>query len=255
VVESIMELEVVVRETKVDSGRLAAERGAASIRDAIRARGEAFIILATGASQFELLEALVAQRDIDWGRVEGFHLDEYVGLPITHGASFRRYLRERFVDRVRPSLRAFHYIDGEGDIGSECARLGRRISANRIDVAFIGIGENGHLAFNDPPADFTTEDPYIVVDLDEACRRQQTGEGWFATIDAVPRRAISMSIRQILKSRTIVVTVPDARKANAVRASLEGPITPEVPASILRTHADMHIYLDRASAALLRPRA
>jgi glucosamine-6-phosphate deaminase len=183
--------------------------------------------------------------------VTAFHLDEYIGLPITHPASFRKYLWERFASKLPLPLAAFHYIDGEGDATAECRRLGALISAGPIDVAFVGIGENGHLAFNDPPADFETEDPYIVVDLDDACRRQQLGEGWFPTFDDVPKQAISMSIRQIMKSRCIVASVPDQRKAEAVRVSVKGPVSPHAPASILQQHPDCTLYLDPASASLL----
>src|SRR5207302_1110219 len=177
------------------------------------------------------------------------HLDEYVGLPITHPASFRRYLQERFVGRLPSPLRAFHAINGEGDCEAECRRLNALIAGKTIDVAFIGIGENGHLAFNDPPADFNTDEPYIVVTLDEKCRLQQTGEGWFAGLDEVPMQAISMTIRQILKAQKIVCSVPDSRKAEAVKGALEGPVTPLVPASILQQHPATTLYLDRHSAS------
>ncbi|OPZ19851.1 MAG: Glucosamine-6-phosphate deaminase 1 [candidate division BRC1 bacterium ADurb.BinA364] len=243
-----------ISESKTEMGRLAAESGAALIRDALGKRGEAFVILATGASQFEMLESLAAA-PIDWPRVTVFHLDEYIGLPITHPASFRKYLKERFADKLPAPLKAFHYIDGEAaPPEAECARIGALISAVQINVAFVGIGENCHLAFNDPPADFETETPYIIVDLDEACRRQQLGEGWFPDYDSVPRRAISMSIRQIMKAGAIVCTVPDSRKADAVRKALEGPISPEAPASILRRHADCRFFLDRFAAQALSQR-
>jgi glucosamine-6-phosphate deaminase len=245
-----MKLEIA--DDKQELGARAASAGAERIRAALDARGEAFIILATGASQFEMLDALTRERGIDWPRVTAFHLDEYVGLSVDHPASFRRYLKERFVDRVPMPLRAFHYIQGDQDPQTERERLGRSIGA--IDVAFVGIGENGHLAFNDPPADFDTEEPYLVVELDEACRRQQLGEGWFDSLDQVPRRAISMSIRQIMRSRTIICTVPDQRKARAVRDALQGPVTPEVPASILKRHPDCRVFLDRPAASLLEAR-
>ena len=181
-------------------------------------RGGANIVVATGASQFSVLAALGAALGVDWSKVVGFHLDEYIGIAVTHPASFRRYLKERFVERV--PLKEFHYVEGDGaDPEVECERLGQLIGGREIDVAFIGIGENGHLAFNDPPADFETREPYQVVELDEACRRQQLGEGWFASLEDVPRRAISMSIQQILKSRAIVCSVPDERKAKAVRGA------------------------------------
>ena len=245
-------MHVIVSETKPEMGRRAARDGAEKIRRAIADRGAANIILATGMSQFEMLAELVAAPDIDWSRVTAFHLDEYIGMPITHPASFRKYLKERFVEQLPQPLAAFHYINAEGDGVAECRRLSEIIAAHPIDVAFVGIGENGHLAFNDPPADFETDEPYLVVNLDEACRRQQLGEGWFPTLDDVPKQAISMSIRQILKSGAILCTVPDARKAEAVRASLEGPVTPDVPASVLQRHADTTVYLDSASAALLK---
>jgi len=233
-----------------EMGRLAAERASLWIRGAIRERGKANLLVATGASQFHVLAELAADREIDWSRVVGFHLDEYLGLPATHPASFCRYLKERFVDLV--PLAAFHYIDGmAADPAAECRRLDDLILRHPIDVALVGIGENGHLAFNDPPADFQTEKPYQIVDLDESFRRQQWGEGWFPSLDDVPRRAISMSIRQILKSGAIVCSVPDRRKAEAVRASLEGPITPLVPASILRRHPRVAVFLDPPSASLL----
>lgn len=234
------------------SGAAAAKFGAQKIRDAIAQKGEATIIVATGASQFDMLETLLQEPDIDWSKVTGFHLDEYVGLPITHPASFRAYLWERFHKRLPLPVKAFHYIDAETDPQGECARLSRLISEVQVDVCFAGIGENAHLAFNDPPADFDTEEPYRVVELDEACRKQQLGEGWFPSLEAVPTRAISMSIRQILKTKTLVITVPDERKAIAVRDSVEGPVVNTVPASILQQHGDTHLYLDEPAASLLK---
>jgi glucosamine-6-phosphate deaminase len=238
--------------TKPELGRRAAAEGAALIRQAIKEKGEAAIILATGMSQFEMLAELVAAPGVAWDRVTAFHLDEYVGMPASHPASFRRYLQERFVSRLPTPLRAFHAINAEGDYEAEIRRLNQILSGFTIDVAFIGIGENGHLAFNDPPADFVTEDPYILVNLDDACRRQQLGEGWFPSLEDVPRQAVSMSIRQIMKSRAIIGSVPDLRKAQAVQAALEGPITPQVPASILQLHPAASIYLDPDSASRLR---
>jgi glucosamine-6-phosphate deaminase len=240
-----------VFETKLEMAGKAAEQAAAAIVAAIAGSGRAHIVAATGASQFEFLEALTAAPGIDWAKTVFFHLDEYVGLPDTHPASFRRYLRERIVARVRPG--AFFFIEGDApDPEVEARRVGDILAAHPIDVAFVGIGENGHLAFNDPPADFETEEPYLVVELDEACRRQQLGEGWFPSLDDVPRRAISMSIRQILKSREILCVVPDARKATAVAECLEGAVSPRRPSSILQTHAGTTVYLDRDSAALLK---
>ena len=245
-------MRVRVHDSREEMAASAAAEGAAVIRDALAARGAARVVVATGASQFEMLAALVREPDVDWGRVTGFHLDEYLGMPGDHPASFRRYLRERLVERLPSPIGAFHYIDGEGDAERECDRLGELISAGPVDVAFVGIGENGHLAFNDPPADFDTERPYLVAELDEACRRQQLGEGWFATLDEVPRRAISMSVRQILKAGTIICTVPDERKSAAVRGAVEGPVTPDVPASILQLHPDCRLFLDPPAASLLR---
>jgi glucosamine-6-phosphate deaminase len=236
---------------KQQLGKAAAAEGAVAIRRAIEDRGEANIIVATGASQFEVLDALAHEPDIAWNRVTGFHLDEYAGLPITHPASFRLYLWQRFVSRLPLPLAAFHFLDGQRDLPSECRRVGASLREHPIDVAFVGIGENGHLAFNDPPANFETTEPYIVVELDDACRRQQLGEGWFPTFDDVPKRAISMSIQQIMKSNMIVCSVPDRRKAEAVRNSLQGPTTPDVPASILQKHENVTVYLDRESASLL----
>ena len=227
----------------------AARYAAAAIREAIAARGSARIVAATGASQIEFLGRLVREPGLDWRAVELFHLDEYVGLSIEHPASFRRYLLERL---IRPSgIARFHLLDGEGDPAAVCRDVGARLREAQVDVAFAGIGENGHLAFNDPPADFDTIEPYLVVRLDERCRRQQVGEGWFAAIEDVPETAISMSVRQILAARSIVCVVPDSRKAEAVRASVQGPVDPMVPASILQRHPDVAIYLDRASASRL----
>jgi glucosamine-6-phosphate deaminase len=243
-------MDIRIFDTKQELGRAAAERAAAAIDEALAQGGRARVIAATGASQFEFLDALTAVPGVDWARVEMFHLDEYVGLPDTHPASFRRYLRERIVERVHPGT--FHFLAGDApDVAAECRRVGALLQQAAIDVAFVGIGENGHLAFNDPPADFRTEEPYLVVELDEACRRQQLGEGWFATLDDVPRRAISMSIRQILKAREILCVVPDARKARAVRDCLEGEVSPLHPSSVLQTHERTTVYLDRDSAALL----
>lgn len=236
---------------KQQLGKQAAADGAAAIRHAIQDHGAANIIVATGASQFEMLDALSREPDIAWESVTGFHLDEYAGLPISHPASFRLYLWQRFVSRLTLPMAAFHFLDGQRDLQSECRRVGGILREHPIDVAFVGIGENGHLAFNDPPANFETEDPYIVVELDDACRRQQLGEGWFPTFDDVPKRAISMSIQQIMKSKRIVCSVPDRRKAEAVRNSLKGSVTPDVPASILQKHGNVTVYLDRESAALL----
>lgn len=229
----------------------AATQAAMAIREAISNHGEARIIAATGASQFEFLDVLTKTPGIQWERVEMFHLDEYIGIPATHPASFRRYLRERLIEKT--GMKRFHLLDGERDPKQTIAEVTVEIHKSPIDVCFAGIGENGHLAFNDPPADFKTEEAYVVVELDEACRRQQMGEGWFASLNEVPRRAISMTVQQILKSKQIVCVVPDARKAEAVAKCFQGEISPMAPASILRTHENAFIYLDKGSAKLLPP--
>lgn len=232
-------------------GRAAAEQAARSLRNALGSRGKARIIAATGASQFEFLEALTRAPGIDWPRVEMFHLDEYIGLPITHPASFRKYLLERLIHKT--GITRYHLLNADSDPQTVIREVGRELQSEPVDVAFVGIGENGHLAFNDPPADFESQDAYLIVDLDEPCRRQQVGEGWFASFSEVPKQAISMSVRQILKAKEIIAVVPDARKAQAVGACLEGEISPMVPASILRTHPNTTVYLDPHSAALLSP--
>jgi len=243
-------MEIEILENKQAVGRAAAVHAAERLRAAIREKGAARFIAATGASQFEFLEALVALPGIDWAKCEMFHLDEYIGLSADHPASFRRYLRERLTGRV-PVGKA-HWIEGEApEAEAECRRLGAIILQAPVDAAFVGIGENGHLAFNDPPADFETEQPYIVLKLDEACRRQQLGEGWFGALADVPARAISMSIRQIMKARSIVCTVPDLRKAQAVKDCLGGEVSNLHPASILQRHGDTRVFLDPDSASLL----
>jgi glucosamine-6-phosphate deaminase len=238
-----------VFEEKKDLGEAAAEQAASSIRNAIRDSGRARIIAATGVSQFEFLEALTKAADIDWRCVEMFHLDEYIGLPMSHPASFRRFLQERLIQKT--GMTHYHLLDGVGDLSASMRSASAAILAAPIDIAFVGIGENGHLAFNDPPADFDTEEPYLIVNLDEACRLQQVGEGWFVDISETPKQAISMSIRQILKAKEIVAVVPDSRKAKAVKACFEGEINPMAPASILRRHENTTVYLDKTSAALL----
>jgi glucosamine-6-phosphate deaminase len=243
-------MEVVVTNHPKDLGNAAGKAAAALIREALAEKGEAHIILATGTSQFETLNQMIAESSIDWSRVTLFHLDEYIGLPVTHPASFRKYLKERFIEKV-PALKAAHLINGEANAQAECERLGSLIKEHPIDVALVGIGENGHLAFNDPPADFETEQPYIIVELDDACRKQQLGEGWFNTLEEVPHQAISMSINQILKSKHIICSVPDSRKATAVKNTLEQAVSNRYPASILQTHSHCTCFLDKAAAALL----
>ena len=245
-------MEIVISRDVSQLGKEAGNNAARAIRYAISERGIANIILATGTSQFETLNQLISEEEIDWSKVVMFHLDEYIGLPISHPASFRKYLQERFIAKV-PPLKAAFLIDGENDPVAECDRLSKLISKHPIDVALVGIGENGHLAFNDPPADFDIEKPYIVVDLDDQCVQQQFGEGWFPSINDVPRKAISMSVKQIMKSKHIVCSVPDARKAVAVKNTVENQVSNIYPASILQTHQHCTIYLDPLSASLLTP--
>jgi glucosamine-6-phosphate deaminase len=244
-------MRIEIHDTKEELGNAAAAEAARRICRAVVERGQARIIAATGASQFSFLDALTRRLDVPWDKVTMFHLDEYIGVPETHPASFRRYLKERLLAPTQ--IPVAHLLNPERGAEAECARVGALIRQAPGDVAFVGIGENGHLAFNDPPADFETEEPYLVVNLDDRCRAQQLGEGWFASVDEVPKRAISMSVRQILKSRAILCIVPEMRKAPAVKATLESPVSPEVPASALRNHADTILYLDRDSSLLLPP--
>jgi glucosamine-6-phosphate deaminase len=240
-----------IYKTKAQMGAAAAKEATKAVKQAIAAKGQANITLATGTSQYETLKNLVAEKGIDWSKVTMFHLDEYVGLGTDHPASFRKYLKERFVDKVR-GLKAAHFVNGESDDPQqECKRLGDIIEKQPVDVALVGIGENGHLAFNDPPADFETKEPFIIVELDERCRKQQLGEGWFETLEQVPRRAISMSVRQIMKSACIICSVPDKRKAEAVKNALEGPVTNKCPASILQRHPNCRMFMDEEAASLL----
>jgi glucosamine-6-phosphate deaminase len=242
-------LEIRILDDKQSLGAEAAQSAAELIRSAQGDHGRARIIAATGASQFDFLASLTRIPGLNWKRVTMFHLDEYVGLPETHPASFRGYLRERLISKA--GIVDYHLLNPGEDPAAECRRVGNLILQAPIDVAFVGIGENGHLAFNDPPADFETEEPYLVVNLDLRCRQQQLGEGWFPSIDDVPKQAISMSIRQIMKSETILCIVPEFRKAPAVKATLSEPVSPAVPASILRTHPNATLFLDRESASLL----
>ena len=245
-------MQIDISPTSIEAGQRAANQGAEAIRDAIRTRGKAAVILATGASQFDVLDALVQQTDIEWSMVTIFHLDEYVGIDATHSASFVRYLKERFLDRVSRA-RDFVSIDGgAADIDLEIGRVSDAIDLVSIDVAFVGVGENGHLAFNDPPADFDTHAPFMRVKLDEKCRMQQANEGWFPSFSDVPLHAISMSIHQIMKSATIICTVPNMRKSDAVKSVLEGEISNMCPASILQSHGETYFYLDKAAASKLR---
>lgn len=242
-------MNVKVFSNKRSLGEAAADQAAAAIRNAIRDRGRARIVAATAASQAEFLEHLTASEGIDWRLVEAFHLDEYIGLPVTHPGSFRKMLLEQLVNKT--GIIHYHLLDGDGDAPAVVRRVSQAIASAPIDIMFLGIGENAHLAFNDPPADFETEEPYLIVNLDEACRRQQVGEAWFTDISQVPKRAISMSVRQILKAKELLAVAPDSRKAQAVKACVEGEISPMAPASILRTHLNATVYLDTNSAALL----
>ena len=232
-------------------GKAAAAQAALAMQRALSTHGRARIIGASAASQFEFLEALIATPGIDWKLVELFHLDEYIGLPMTHPASFCKFLQDRLISKT--GITNYHLLNGEENPSDVIRRTNAAISKAPVDVAFVGIGENGHLAFNDPPADFETEEPYIVVNLDDACRRQQVGEGWFPNLNAVPKRAISMSVRQVLKSKEILAIVPGPKKAQAIKACFDGPISTMAPSSILRTHNNATIYLDKESASLLSP--
>ncbi len=242
-------MRTILTSNPVEMGAWVAKHAASDLRQAISEKGNANIVVATGASQFEVLKHLVNEPEIDWSKVTGFHLDEYVGLSSDHGASFCGYLRERFVDHV--NLSHFHYLRGDLEPEVVINEVGNLLKGTQIDLALVGIGENGHLAFNDPPADFDTEEPYLVVELDEPCRMQQVGEGWFESLATVPTHAISMSVRQIMKAAKIYCSVPDERKAEAVRATLEDEISPVIPASILRRHSDATLVIDKPAASKL----
>ena len=244
------QLRVQIFDAQAELAAAAADNLSAIVRRAIAEQGEAAVIFATGNSQLAFYEQLCAREDIAWGRVSIFHMDEYLGLSAQHPASFRRYMRERLVNLVQP--RAFYGIEGDAaDAAGEIERYSSLIAAHRPVACVMGIGENGHLAFNDPPADFTTTSTMQVVTLDEACRLQQVGEGHFARLDDVPQEALSLTVPALLMPPHVLVVAPERRKAAAVRAALEGPLTPGCPASILRTASQARLYLDRESAALL----
>ena len=246
-------MKIDISDSKTEMGQRAAALAAEKICAAIAERGEARVIFASAASQFEFIEALIANKEIDWSKVCGFHLDEYVGLAADHPASFRRFLKERLLAKLPCPVKSFTFVGGDApDTAAECARLEAAIREKPIDLACIGIGENGHIAFNDPPADFETDAAYAIVALDETCRRQQVGEGWYPNLDAVPAYAFSMTVPQILAADTIVVIVPDDRKANAVSMAVDGPITNMCPSSILRTHPRCTLFLDKPAASLLK---
>lgn len=235
---------------KSSLSRAAAEQAANAIRVALAKKGSARIVAATAASQIEFLDALTKAPGIDWDKVEAFHLDEYIGLPVTHPGSFRKMLLEQLIQKT--GIQKYHLLDGDAPDPAEVARrVSKELASAPVDIAFLGIGENGHVAFNDPPANFELDDPYIVVELDEACRQQQVGEAWFANISQVPKRALSMSVRQVLKAKEILAVVPDQRKARAIYACFAGDVSPMAPASILRTHPNATVYLDKNSASLL----
>ena len=242
-------MKITIGKDKLDMAQKAADAAAEKIRKAIAEKGEARIIVATGASQFEFLQALVKEEGIDWTKVTGFHLDEYVGIPVEHKASFRGYMRERFVSQTPQPMKAFNEVNGEAeDTDAEIARLEALIRVAPIDVACIGFGENGHIAFNDPPADFDSNRAYKVVPLDEKCRMQQVGEGWFENMDAVPKQAISMTCYRIMQSKCIISAVPHKVKANAIKLMMENDLTNTVPATLLKTHSDMNLFVDENSA-------
>ena len=243
-------MKVYIDSDAAELGKHAAKETAERIRVCVQERGKCRIILSTGASQFELFQALEAEKDVPWEHVVMFHLDEYVGMSSDHKASFRKYLKERFVDKVCPG--EYFFVNGEGDVQKNIAELTEKLREAPIDVALVGIGENGHIAFNDPPADFDTTEAYKVVQLEERCKKQQMGEGWFATIDDVPDQAITMTVYQIMQSRTILSVVPGQRKAEAVKNTLESPeVTNLVPATKLREHPDWVLFLDENSASML----
>lgn len=229
----------------------AAGRAAALIREATNRRGVARVVAATAGSQLEFLAQLTAAPNVDWSRVELFHLDEYIGIPEKHPASFRGMLKQHVIDKT--GITRHHLLAGDGDLDTVIATVGEAVTSAPIDVAFIGIGENAHLAFNDPPADFATTAPYHVVKLDEACRQQQVGEGWFRSLADVPATALSMSIHQILQAEEILVIVPDARKAEAVRATLADEVGPDVPSTVLRRHPRTTLFIDAGAASALDP--
>lgn len=245
-----MNVQINVSPTPETLGAAAAAEIARLLCDAVEKNGNARIILSTGASQFETIDALV-KLNVPWDKVEMFHLDEYVALPESHIASFRKYLKERFVSKV--NLKAAHFVNGEGDVAANIAALTKELRSAPVDVGVIGIGENGHIAFNDPPADFDIDDAYKVVDLDDRCKQQQVGEGWFATPNDVPRQAITMTVKQIMACRHIITAAPHAVKAEAIHNSITKPVSPLVPGTILKTHPDWKLFIDDASAQMLFP--
>lgn len=235
-------------QTKEMMGKAAAQHAAELINQAIAERGRARILLSTGASQFPFFEAFVRE-DIAWEKVEMFHLDEYVGIDPEHPASFNKYLRERFIDLV--PIQKYHLIDGRGDVDKTIAELTALLAEEPIDVGMIGIGENAHIAFNDPPADFNDTRAYKVVTLDERCLMQQIGEGWFKDKDECFKQAISMTCNEIMKCKHIISVVPYKVKAEAVYKTLTSALSPDVPATLLKEHEDAYLYCDADSSAML----
>ena len=243
-------MELYISETPDQLGSKAALKAAGLLREAVRSKGAARFLVSTGASQFETFFHLLKE-DVHWSRVELFHLDEYVGIPETHGASFVKYLKERFINLLPVSLKAAHLINGMGDPAQEIAKASAEIRKAPIDAALIGIGENAHIAFNDPPADFDTKEAFITVTLDEACKAQQVRENWFPTISDVPKTAITMSVSQIMDSAVILSAVPHIQKAEAIRKTFAYDLTSQVPSTMLKTHKNWTLYLDKASASTL----
>jgi glucosamine-6-phosphate deaminase len=243
-------MNIIITTTATELGNQAARLVASKLNEAINLNGEARMVVSTGSSQFEMFQALIKEK-VDWIKVEVFHLDEYIGLPVTHRASFRKYLYERFINLV--PIKKFHSVDAEGIIADRIAGLSAGIREKPVDLGLIGIGVNGHIAFNDPPADFDTHNAYIIVKLDDQCKMQQVNEGWFNTIKEVPDEAVSMSVWQIMQCTTIISVVPHLVKADAVRKTLTGNISNSVPATILKRHPDWHLFLDKNSASGIIP--
>lgn len=243
-------MDVKIYPTTEAMGKAAAEMAVEELSRCIAEKGKASFMAATGASQFAFLEALTKTDKVDWAKTTMFHLDEYIGIPADHPAAFRRYLRERLIDKVHPG--AVNLIDGSADDpAAECERLSRLVEEHGIDVAFVGIGENGHLGFNDPPADFNTDAVFHVARLNDTCRQQQVGEGWFETVDDVPEKAITISIPGVLKAKRILCIVPEERKAEAVKGAVTGPVSPDCPSSAMQHHPNTTLLLDKDSASLL----
>jgi glucosamine-6-phosphate deaminase len=231
-------------------GSRAGHFAALKLKKIIRESGCARLLLSTGSSQFETLESLLKE-NIEWERVEVFHLDEYIGIDESHNASFRKYLKERFLRTIQ--VKKFHGVQTEGDIVENIRLLTTELRKYPVDLALIGIGENGHIAFNDPPADFDSHEAYKIVNLDEKCRMQQVNEGWFRSLEDVPLKAVSMTPWQIMQSRIIISCVPHKVKAMAVRNTLSGSLTSMVPATLLKQHPDFNLYLDYNSASEIIP--